>query len=137
MSLTTRALTTAGAVAVALGTLAAPASASTGPICRQVALSGENVVQFCVTVEANASGTTVAPYLRITCGIGTNIACALLPISVGTTGFVPNLSYPLPTVDPATLTVHVYAGTVGTLWLDGTGGMIVVPELCIGDPNVC
>jgi hypothetical protein len=135
MSLISRALTTAGAVAVAVGTLATPASA-VGPICRQVTTSGRNQLTVCFTVEHNLSGATVAPYLLVQCG-GYTVECEIPPVSVGTTGFVLNPSFPLPTVDPATGSVHIYAGTVGTLWADGLSQDIGVPDLCVGDPSYC
>jgi hypothetical protein len=131
------------AMAVAAAAIATPAHATPiGPICRQVAQDGNNIVLVCVAGDLGESGTTVAPTLGIGCSFGTNPTCELLfsdypQVSIGTTGFVPNPSYTVPAVDPATGTVHVFAGTVGTLYVDGTPIPVGTPDLCIGDPSVC
>jgi hypothetical protein len=136
MSLTTRVLTTAGAAALAVATLSSPAFA-VDTVCRQVTVGLQNVASVCVTARLNGTGTTVAPYVWAGCTIGTNLACAIKPVNIGTTGFVPNLSYPAPSVDPATGSVRLSAGTVGTLYVDGIAVPVDVPEICVGDPSFC
>jgi hypothetical protein len=125
------------AAATALTAGAAPAHAALLPFCRQVSVGARNVVQVCVDVQTNPDGTTVAPYVTVTCRIGDNLACAIDPVGVGRTGFVPNVAYPAPTIDPATLTVFVHGGTVGTLWVDGIAADVVVTDFCVGDPAIC
>ena len=125
------------AAAAALTAGAAPAHATLLPFCRQISVGASNVVQFCVDVRTNPDGTTVAPYVTLTCGIGDDLACSLRPIGVDRTGFVPNVTYPAPTIDPATLTIYVHGGTVGTLWVNGVSADVVVTDFCIGDPAIC
>jgi hypothetical protein len=136
MSLATRVLTTAGAAALAVGTLSGPAFA-VDTVCRQVTVGLQNVAAVCVTARLNGGGTTVAPYVWAGCAIGTNLICAVKPVNVATTGFVANPYFPVPDVDPATGSVHVYAGTVGTLYVDGIAVPVDVPDICVGDPTYC
>lgn len=136
MSLTTRVLTTAGAAALAVATLSSPAFA-VDTVCREVNVGLQNVATVCVTARPNIDGTTVAPYVWAGCAIGNDLACAIKPVNVGTTGFVPNPSFPTPAIDPATGSIKVYAGTVGTLYVNGIAVPVSVPEICVGDPSFC
>jgi hypothetical protein len=140
MSRVTRAL---AAVAVGgLAVLTTPAHATpVGPVCRQAALNGSNVVIVCVAADLGESGTTVAPTIVVGCRITNGSFCyRAVPnplVQLGTTGFVPNVAYPLPVVDPATGSVHVFAGTIGTLYVNGTAVPLATVDFCVGDPSFC
>jgi hypothetical protein len=127
--------------ALAAAAVAAPAHAAPlPPVCRQATYGGNNLVALCLLADAGQAGTTVAPTLQVVCVIGPRYlrTCdAVAPVVVGTTGFVANPAFPLPAVDPATGSVHVFAGTVGSLWVNGTEYPVETRDVCVGDPSFC
>lgn len=135
----TRALALAFA-GVALAATAAPASAT--PVCRELTLGTQLVLRVCADADAGVSGTTVTPVVTASCAsdVFALRACDdLSGGSFGTYGFVPDPSFPTPVVDPATGSVKVSGGTVGTLYLGSLLAPIpvVVPPFCVGDPTFC
>jgi hypothetical protein len=133
------AATAVGAALVAT----APAAHAVSSVCRVVEVGdGSRIhLELCVAWAVNGTGTTVAPTVTVTCGVPPNFAypkaCAGTTVGVGTTGFVPNPYFPTPAVDPATGSVRVYDGTVGTLWVNGTPIDVPITGFCVGDPSFC
>jgi hypothetical protein len=133
------AATAVGAALVAT----APAAHAANTVCRVVKVGDGSAVSLglCVSWAVNGNGTTVAPTVTVTCGLPPSFArpkaCSGTTAGVGTTGFVPNPSFPTPAVDPATGSVRVYDGTVGTLYVNGTPIDVPITGFCVGDPAFC
>lgn len=138
MSRAIRVLASSGVAAVAVSFAPAAHATPVGPVCREVASHGTNVVSVCVRADPHESGTTVEPTVSVDCTVGSERICAMVTGETpGKTGFVRGAAYPLPTVDPATGTVHVYTGTIGTLWVNGTAIPLGTRDFCVGDPTAC
>lgn len=134
---------TGGLLAAAMLAASAP-SAQAAPVCREARVLGIYVVTACAepTYSTGQSGTTVAPSVRVTCMVDTLYAsdpCLTVNPGAGVarTGFVPSASPPPVILDPATASVGIGDGTVGTLWVRGVPYTVNIGATCVGDPSVC
>jgi hypothetical protein len=137
-----RILTAAAALAGAALTTVAPAAAHADPVCRVEQVTAGSQLEVTLCVDLGADGTTVAPFVTLSCtsspDLGPPSACAGTTVGRGKTGFVPNPAYPPPVVDPATGSVRVYDGVIGTLWYGGTPvADVPIRGFCEGDPEFC
>jgi hypothetical protein len=105
-------------------------------ICREVQVGGtwQTVCAAYGTNKQIGTGATVAPYASVTCAGAFN--CYGIGASVGTTGFMANPAYPLPTVLPGGGFYHP-GGTAGTAYANGASVAVNTPNVCFGTPAQC
>ncbi len=118
------------AATVAVGAFAPAASATT--VCHSAAKQ----LTVCAAADLGQEGTTVAPSAVVGCS-GPTIRCESTPVAVGKTGFEANPAYPQPEYDLESIGVGSEGGTVGTVYVNGTGVDVTHENFCTGSDQFC